>query len=137
VKETRFDPNSDLVIVRASVWGRHHGEATPLSLALDTGSSETVIRASAVDDLGSSARDGEAITTVRAALGNEHGYTLRVARFAALGYAVPEFRVHVFDLAEGFGIDGLLGLSFLRQFNYTIRSEEGRLLVEPVAAVVP
>ena len=25
----------------------------------------------------------------------------------------------------------------LRQFNYTIRSEEGRLLVEPVAAVVP
>lgn len=35
---------------------------------------------------------------------------------------------------EGFGIDGLLGLSFLRQFNYTVRSGEGRLLVEPLAS---
>jgi hypothetical protein len=28
----------------------------------------------------------------------------------------------------------LIGLSFLHQFNYTVRSAEGRLLVEPVAA---
>ena len=135
--ETRFDPSSDLVIVRARIWSRHHGQAAWLNLALDTGSSETVIRASAADDLGYGARDGEATTTVRSALGKEHGYTLRVARFAALGYTIPEFRLHVFDLAEGFGIDGLLGLSFLRQFNYTVRSEEGRLLVEPVGTMVP
>jgi predicted aspartyl protease len=133
VKETRFDPHDDLVIVRARIWGRRGDVATPLTLALDTGSSESVVTPDVIDELGYSPRDGEAITSVRAALGKEHGYTLRVTRFAALGFAMPDFRVHVFDLPQGFGIDGLLGLSFLRQFNYAIRSAEGRILVEPVA----
>ena len=74
------------------------------------------------------------MTTVRAAIGMEHGYTLRVTRFSALGYGIPNVRIHVFDLAEGFGLDGLIGLSFLRQFNYQVRSAEGRIVVEPVKA---
>jgi hypothetical protein len=86
-----------------------------------------------VDDLGYSPRDGEAITTVRGAIGKEHGYTLRVAHFASLGFAVADFRLHVFDLAAGWGIDGLIGLSYLRQFNYEVRSAEGRILVERAA----
>lgn len=44
-----------------------------------------------------------AITTVRAAVGKEHGYTLRVTRFTSLGYSIPDFRIHVFDLAEASG----------------------------------
>jgi predicted aspartyl protease len=134
VKESRFDPAGDLLIVRARIWGPRGGEPTPLQLAIDTGSSHTVIVPDIIEDLGYSPRQGEAITSVRAALGKEQGYILRVSRFAALGYAMPDFAVHVFDLAEGFGIDGLIGLSFLHQFNYTVRSAEGRLLVEPVAA---
>jgi hypothetical protein len=31
------------------------------------------------------------------------------------------------------GIDGLLGLSFLKQFNYKIRSTEGRIVIERAA----
>ena len=38
--------------------------------------------------------------------------------------------MHVFDLSDGFGIDGLVGLSFLRQFNIELRLAEGRLLVD-------
>jgi hypothetical protein len=38
--------------------------------------------------------------------------------------------IHVHDLPVGFGIDGLLGLSFLKRFNYEIRSAEGRILIE-------
>jgi predicted aspartyl protease len=131
VKVTPFDGTRDLIIVEARVWGRW-GD-TALLLALDTGSSETVIAPYVVDDLGYSPRDGDAMTTVRAAVGKEHGYTLRVSKFAALGFAVPDFRVHVFDLAAGYGIDGLVGLSFLRRFNYEVRSAEGRLLVEEIA----
>jgi predicted aspartyl protease len=132
VRVTRFDATSDLIIVSARVGDRPGTGEGRVRLAIDTGSSETVIRPEVIDDLGYSPRDGEAITTVRAALGKEHGYTLRITRFAALGYAASDFRVHVFDLAEGFGIDGLIGLSFLRRFNYTIRSAEGRLLAEPI-----
>jgi hypothetical protein len=132
VKVTTFDPAGDLLIVRARVWGPGGRGQTPLQLAVDTGSSETIIIPDIVDDLGYSPRDGGAITTVRAAVGKEHGYTLRVAKFSALGFTVPDFRVHIFDLAAGFGIDGLVGLTFLRQFNYEVRSSEGRLLVERV-----
>jgi predicted aspartyl protease len=118
--------------VDARIWGPGGRGRTPLSLAIDTGSSETVVAPDIVDDLGYSPRDGEAITTVRAAIGKEHGYTLRVSRFSALGFTIPDYSIHVFDLAADFGINGLIGLSFLRQFNYEVKSAERRLLVERI-----
>jgi predicted aspartyl protease len=132
VRVTRFDPRSDLIIVKARVWGPN-GKA-PASLALDTGSAHTVIGANLIDDLGYSPRQGERITTVRTAVGQEQGYVLRVPRFWALGFTVADFPIHVFDLPDGFGIDGLVGLSFLRQFTVELRLAEGRLLVDRVDA---
>jgi predicted aspartyl protease len=133
VKVTRFDPTRDLIIVDARVWSPGRAGRTPVSLAIDTGSSETVVSPEILDELGYSPRDGKAITTVRAAIGKEHGYTIRVARFSALGFTAPDFRIHVFDLAAGYGIDGLIGLSFLRGFNYEVRSAEGRIVVDRIA----
>ena len=131
MKVTRFDATLDLIIVRARLWGP--AGDTPLSLAVDTGSTETVIAPDLVDALGYSPRDGEAITVVRSAIGKEQGYTLRVSQFEALGFTFPNYRIHVFDLAAGYGIDGLIGLSLLKQFNYEIRSAEGRILADKVA----
>ena len=74
------------------------------------------------------------MTTVRSAVGSEHGYTLKVARLTALGFAMHDFEVNVFDLATGHGIDGLIGLSFLRHFDYEIRSIVGRISVRPAVA---
>lgn len=128
MKVTRFDPDSDLIIVKARVWGPLG--KTPVSLALDTGSAHTVIAASLIDDLGYSPQQGEAITTVRTAVGQERGYVIRVSRFATLGFTVTDFPVHAFDLPDGFGIDGLIGLSFLRGFNLEIRLAEGRLIID-------
>ncbi len=84
-----------------------------------------------IDDLGYSARQGEEITSVSSSLGKEAGY-MRVARFDALGFSFPDFRLHVHDLPDGIGIDGLFGLSFLRHFNYEVRSLEGRILIDRV-----
>ena len=39
---------------------------------------------------------------------------------------MPDYRIHVFELATGNDIDGLLGLSFLNELNYEVRSKEGR-----------
>lgn len=75
---------------------------------------------------------GEAITSVRSAVGEEPGYMLRVRRFESLGFAFNDFLIHVHDLPSGFGIDGVLGLSFLKRCNYEIRCTEGRILVTPV-----
>lgn len=132
MRVTSFNRADDLIIVKSQVWGP--AGAVPLRLAVDTGSSETVIAARIVDDLGYSPRHGEVITRVRTAVGEEQGYILRVARFIALGFAVPDFRVHVFDLPDGHDIDGLIGLSFLRRFNYEFRSADGEIRVELIAA---
>jgi predicted aspartyl protease len=132
VKVTRFDRARDLIIVGGRVWGPH-GPPTPLRLVVDTGAAETIIVPDVLDELGYSPRQGEAITVLRSAVGREEGYLIRVARFACLGFHLKDFRVHAHDLPEGFAIDGLLGLSFLKQFDYQIRSRQGRILVERAA----
>ena len=58
---------------------------------------------------------------------------MAVSKFSALGFTASSFRIHVHDLPESLGIQGLIGLSFLRQFNYEVRSAEGRILVTRVA----
>src|SRR5262249_42526790 len=94
--------------------------ANAAPVAVDTGATETLIIPDVLDELGYSPRRGEAITVIRSAVGREEGYLIRVARFAALGFQLKDFRVHAHDLPEGFDIDGLLGLGFLKQFDYQI-----------------
>ncbi len=134
MKATRFDPGLDLIIVGGRVWSPSQRQRRPLRLVLDTGAAETIIVPEVLDELGYNPRQGESITVMRSAVGREAGYLIRVARFECLGYPMNDFVVHVQDLPEGWGIEGLIGLSFLRQFNYEIRSIEGRLLVAPAAS---
>ena len=130
---THFNRTRDLIVVPA--WLRSPRRDKQVWLAVDTGSVDTVVNPGIVDQLDYSVRDGEHIMSVRSAIGREQGWTLRVKRFSALGFVVPEFRVDVFDLATGGDIDGLLGLSFLDALNYEVRSKEGRLRVERAAAL--
>ena len=124
MKVRRFDPHDDLIIVTARVFGRH--DSRQLALALDTAASHTHISSDIIDELGYSPAEGEAITSVRSALGKESGYTLRVKRFESLGFGFDDFLIHVHDLPVGFGINGLLGLTFLKRFNYEIRYDPRR-----------
>ncbi len=128
MKTTSFIPLRDLIIVEGKVWGpRGHKD---LTLALDTGSAHTLILPEIMDMLGFNPRDGEAITGVYSALGKEQGYLIKVPRFSALGFTLTDFPIHVFDLADRYGLQGLIGLSFLHRYNYTVRSTEGLILVE-------
>jgi hypothetical protein len=67
----RFDPADDLIIVRVRVHGQRGSR--PLTLALDTAASDTHIAPEIIDNLGYSPRQGEAITSVRSAIGRELG----------------------------------------------------------------
>jgi hypothetical protein len=49
--------------------------------------------------------------------------------FVALGVSTPNFALQVFDLDHE-GVDGLLGMNFLRHFNFEVRPAERRILVE-------
>lgn len=129
--ETPFNPAQNLIRVEGEIAGPL-GKA-PLRLVLDTGSSETVVIPDIIDDLGYRLRDAERLTGVYSAVSMEQGYVRRVSRLSVLGFTFRDVRIHVFDLADRYHIDGLLGLSILRQFNYEIRSAEGRISVEPIA----
>ena len=133
VKATRFDRGRDLIIVEGRIWGSGLTQTRSLRLVLDTGAGETIIVPDALDELGYSARQGEERTVVRSAVGRDEGYMIRVARFACLGFQENDFRINALDLPEGWGIEGLIGLSFLRLLNYEVRSTEGRILVERAA----
>jgi len=131
MRVTRFNRRLDLIIVSAWVWGRRDEKAR-LRLVVDTGAAVTLVAPDVLDQLGYSARDGEARTTIRSAIGEEPGYLLRVKRFRALGYRLDELLIHVHDLPGGHDIDGLLGWNFLQHFNVELRPTEGRIRVTPV-----
>ena len=126
MKVTRFDPADTLIIVTARIWGPRGDKQ--LSLALDTAATQTHVIPEFLDEIGYGPQHGDRITSVTSAIGDEPGYMMPVARFSALGFAMTDFRIHVHDLPETLGIQGLLGLSFLKQLNYEIRSAEGRVL---------
>ena len=81
------------------VWGPR-GQRR-LRLVIDTGAAETMIIPEALDDLGYSPRQGEAITVTRSAVGKERGYLIRVARFRALGFEFADFRVNALGNSRG------------------------------------
>jgi hypothetical protein len=131
VKRTsQFDPARPLIFVEGRISGPLGTER--LSLVLDTGAAMTLISPDILHGLGYSPRDGVARTQITSATSQEPGYTIRVSRFTALGFTCSDFLVHAFDLTDRADIDGLIGLDYLKQFNYEIRSAEGRILIEQI-----
>ena len=128
--ETPFAIDDDLIIVEVLVTGPRGTKSG--RFVLDTGSAVTTVVPEIVDSVGYSARDGFKRTRVHTAIGEEAGYALRVAELVVLGVTMASFPVNVFDLGHE-NIDGLLGMNFLSEFNYEIRSAERRILVERIA----
>jgi predicted aspartyl protease len=125
---TTFKLEHELIMLEGRAWGPR-GDAS-VRLVLDTGSAMTLLVPATLDALGYSPRDGRAVTTVTSAIGKEQGYTLRLHQFEALGFSLAGLPIRVFDLADNYDIDGLVGLNFLQHFNCEIRFAERRLLVE-------
>jgi hypothetical protein len=125
-----FERFRGMIIVWA--WLRGPRGERDVRLAFDTGAVKTLILPDVLDDIGYSARDGESITIIRTANeAPEPGYTLRVQYFFALGFGFPAFQIHAHDMPS-YGIDGLLGMNFLENFNFTVRPLDLQIHLEPV-----
>jgi predicted aspartyl protease len=125
-----FDYEGELILVEVKLRGPRG--AALRRLVLDTGAAATTLLPEVIDELGYTAHDGNRRTRVHSAIGEEHGYSLNVAEFSALGVTTPNFMVNVFDLDHE-GFDGLLGMNFLRHFNFEVRPEDRRILVELIS----
>jgi hypothetical protein len=125
-----FERFRGMIVVWA--WVRGPRGERDVRLAFDTGAVKTLILPDVLDDIGYCARDGESITIIRTANdAPEPGYTLRVQYFFALGFGFPDFQIHAHDMPD-YGIDGLLGMNFLENFNFTVRPIDQQIDLEPV-----
>ncbi len=125
--ETPFHLVGDLIGVDAVIVGPT-GRAE-VTLILDTAAVMTTVVPTVAESIGYSSdlRIGWSVT--RTAAAEERGYIVR-SEVSTLGFTLPDQRVVVADL--GYGIDGLLGINFLRHFNVEIRFAERRILVEEI-----
>lgn len=99
-------------------------------LALDTGASITLVSPEVIDLLGYNPRDARRRVSITSAIGIEFGYQIRVQQFHCLGHTLPDFEIHAHDLPPSAGIDGLLGLDFLKLFDLTISWRSGTITAD-------
>ena len=100
-----------------------------INLAPDTAASETLIKPHVLRRFGYR-DDVIRVTTISSAIGVERGHLLHVDRRWALGFSIASHVVHAHELPENYDIDGLLGLRFLDELDYTIRSRRGEIVAE-------
>lgn len=120
-----FIPDQGPVLVRAEVEGPT-GSAI-LQLALDTGATGTLVSAGMLVAIGydpALAPDRIQITT---GSGIEFVPRIVVSRLLALGQVRQAFPVLCHTLPPSAGVDGLLGLDFLRGQSLTLNFRTGRI----------
>ncbi len=120
-----FDPQQGLIIVRAELWGPS-GSAV-LRLALDTGATGTVVNVGMLVALGydpALVPDRVQMTT---GSGVEFAPRVALDRIMVLGQERIGFPVLSHSLPPSAGIDGLLGLDFLRRRSLTIDFHTGQV----------
>jgi clan AA aspartic protease (TIGR02281 family) len=126
-----FSRDRELILVDAEIVGRG-GRTTQATLVVDTGSAATTLTPSVVKRIGYTQADAYKDATVTTAIGEERGYWLHVAQLDVLGIATPNFAVTVFPLGHQ-NLDGLVGMNFLRHFNFEIRPVEQLIQLELIA----
>ena len=124
---TSFVRERELILVDAEVAGP--AGTVDARLVLDTGAAVTTLVPDMIEKIGYTERNGYKKAKVHTAVGEEKGYWLRVAKFTALGVTTPDFALAVFPLGHQ-NIDGLVGMNFLRHFNFEIRPAERRVITE-------
>ncbi len=120
-----FDQEHGLIIVRAELTGPS-GNAV-LRLALDTGATATLINAGMLVSIGydpALVLDRFQVTT---GSGVEFVPRITVKKITALGQKRVDFLVLCHTLPPSAGVDGLLGLDFLRGEMLTVDFRNGRI----------
>ena len=119
-----FDPSAPIILVRAALTGP--SGTHDISLALDTGATTTLINTAHLVLAGFNPSSAS-IVPITIASGIHYVPKLPVTSLEALGTKRSNFSVLAVPLPPTAGIDGLLGLDFLRGKHLTIDFNRGTI----------
>jgi predicted aspartyl protease len=121
-----YDPAVSSIVVDLLLEAADGGSSLLIPVVLDTGASLTIIATDIMAQLGydpaNPALDRQRIVT---GSGIEYAPRTTVRSATAIGQKVTSIDVLCHDLPSESGVDGLLGLNFLRHFKLTIRFRKG------------
>jgi hypothetical protein len=120
-----FDPAQGLVVVRAELWGPA-GSAV-LRLALDTGATGTLVNVGLLVAVGYDPALSQDRVQVTTGSGVEFVPCIKLDKIRSLGQDRIGFPVLGHTLPPSAGIDGLLGLDFLRSQRLTLDFRIGQV----------
>jgi len=89
------------------------------NFVLDTGASHTILDYRLARSLGYTEAKAISPSRVSSAAGKEEGYRVQIEAIEALGKKFSPFEVSCHSLYEQ-GVNGLLGMTFLEQFDFCI-----------------
>jgi predicted aspartyl protease len=123
-----FDAQHGLIIVRAELWGPTGSGV--LRLALDTGATSTLVNVALLVAIGYDPALTPARLQVTTGSGVEYVPRIVLQRVFALGQEHSGFPVLAHTLPPSAGVDGLLGLDFLRSLNLSIDFRAGQVTLD-------
>ena len=124
----QFDPAEDVILVSATIQGPVR--STVILLVLDTGATLTVLTPRILEFVGYVAEDQPARIRITTGSGTEYGTRVIVRRIECLGMERIEMPIVCYDFPPSAGIQGVLGLDFLREHKLVIDMREGTLCLD-------
>jgi hypothetical protein len=123
---TAFNPQEELIVVKAILEGPS-GQSVSVRLALDTASTGTLIGVKSVSAAGYDLANATTHSRLTTASGVHSAPRLTMTKLSALGRSRANFSILAHTLPVGSGIDGLLGLDFIRGGVLTIDFDTGQI----------
>jgi len=125
--DVKFEPNANSIVVDVELIG---AKIQNLKMILDTGATFIMIPWRIIDTLGMQITPSQEYVYVTTASGVEKVPLVVLETVSVLGKTASKVQAIVHDLPQKSYVDGLLGLSFLRNFNIHINFKEGLLSID-------
>jgi len=121
-----YDPAASSIVVDLLLAGADGRSSLLIPVVLDTGASSTIVATDVMAQLGYDPANPR-LPRQRIITGSGVEYAPRIAvrSATAIGQKVVNLEVLCHDLPPESGVDGLLGLNFLKRFKLTIRFRKG------------
>lgn len=124
-----FNPNENLIYLLGKIHGPKGSRM--VNLALDTGATTTLVSTDIIEALGYQTST-ENKTRLIMGGGVDYAPQVQVRKMVVAGQQVKNLTVTCFSLPQESGLDGLLGLNFLRYFDIEINYSNSTLILKPL-----